>query len=175
MRGSALVGMLASAVILAGCLLSATFVLGVFFKDTDFDENGVRYHKLVDLTNEQEWKDHQDNIHTIDLIGFQIWITNEAASSNSFNLFVDDGEAVTRTTRQGVEDSTTKIINALALPASQKVYLSYSHSLKLLDNEAKVKELAKEGRFHFYAISKNPTIDFVIDSVRVIATITAGN
>lgn len=175
MRGSALAAVLASVAILAGCLLSATFVLQVFFKDTDFDENGVRYHKLVDITNEQEWEDHKDNIHTIDLIGFQLWITNNVASSNSFNLFVDDGDAATETTRAGVEANATKVINALALPASQHVYLTYSKSLKLLDNEEKLKELVKAGKFHFYAISKNPTIDFTLDSVRVIVTITAGS
>lgn len=175
MRGSALVGMLASAVILAGCLLSATFVLQVFFKDTDFDENGVRYHKLVDITSEQDWKDHQDNIHTIDLIGFQIWITNDSTYSNSFNMFVDDGSAPTETTKSGVETNTTRIINALALPANQTKYLTYSTSLKILENEDKLKELVKSGVFHFYVLSKNPVIDIEIDSVRVIATITAGS
>ncbi len=90
-RKSAIAGMLASALLIGGCLLSATFVVQVLFRDSDMGDHTLRYHKLVDITTEPDWQDNKDKIHTIELIGFQLWITNNV-QGNSFNLYVDDGD-----------------------------------------------------------------------------------
>ncbi|MEW6050315.1 MAG: hypothetical protein AB1644_04540 [Candidatus Zixiibacteriota bacterium] len=173
-RRSAIAGMLASALMVGGCLLSATFVVQVLFRDSDMGDHTVRYHKLVDITTEPDWQDNKDKIHTIELVGFQLWITNNI-QGNSFNLYVDDGDDPEQMTRADVDANTTKIINALALPAGEQRYVRYSESLRLLQNEDILKALVKEGKFHFYATSKNPNIDFTLDSVRVIVTLSAGN
>ncbi len=163
--------------ILAGCLLSGTFVSIIFITDKDFTAQSEFYYYYVDLTDDDVWKDHKDNIKDIDLVGFELWVTNHETTSQTFSIYLDDASHPQYTSLSGVEANTTKVLDDLTLAAGPDVqaHITYGQSFKYLRNVETLKNLVDAGAFHYYGVSNGgSSAGYTIDSVRVVITFTAG-
>jgi len=157
-----------------GCLL----VSGTFTITKQFTLSGGSgfYHYLVDITEEKEWQDHKDNIDDIDLVGFEVWFTNNEETAVIFNAYLDDGEATAYDNYDDVNNNTTKILDGLTLAAGpgKTTHLTYGESFKYIKNVPEIKKLVKTGLFHFYGVSSGGTdLGYIIDSAKVVVTFTA--
>ena len=159
------------ALIVTGCyIISGTFV--IIKKFTFTTETGF-YHELVDITNEADWKNHKDEIDDIDLVGFELWFTNNEAFEVTFNAYVDDGAAPEYSTFSEVDANADKVLDNLILPAGPggKTHITYGNSFKFIENVDKLKKAVKSGKFHFYGVSSGGTATgFVVDSAVVVVT-----
>ena len=156
--------------VLTGCLLSGTFVINHKFTLTDM---GDFYFYQVDITNDQIWKDHSDKIDFIDAVGLELYITSTESAAVTFDAYVDDYSDVTFTPGSVPDDATVIIQNMTVSPG--KTFISYAKSLTLLKNLDVLKALAKTGKFDFYAETTGTAgTTFVIDSARVVITLSAG-
>lgn len=165
------------ALLIGGCLISGTFVTDIMILEQDFTtQNLPFYYYFVDLTEDETWEDHADNIKSIDLVGFELWITNHEASDRTFSIWIDDAANPALTTLSGVQANTTKILDGLTIAASTQTYVSYPESFKYIRNLDQLLALLEVGEFHFYGISDGgDTAGYTIDSARVIITFTAGS
>ncbi|MFH1374818.1 MAG: hypothetical protein ABII79_13605 [bacterium] len=162
--------------VLAGCLVSGTFVLSIMlYKDKDLVYNNDFYYDEVDLTEESVWKDHGDNIKNIDVVGFELWATNNSGTTNTINVYATNTTSSldSLSTRTEVSDSATQVIKELPL-ATNKTHISYGQSFKYLINTGILKGLVKNGTFKAFVMLKTPSVDVTVDSLRVIVTLSAG-
>jgi hypothetical protein len=168
-------GVAAALLFLAGCLVSGQFVTIIEIKNTDFrTENGFYYYP-VDLTQEDIWKEHKDNIKDIEVVGFELWIANSQPDTTTFNVYVDDIGNEAYTSKTEVEANATRVIENLKLKPSGQTHITYGQSFKYLRKVETLKTLVEEGSFHYYGLTDVGTVnDYVIDSARVIITFTAG-
>ena len=168
MKILALVGLIAVAAIVSGCLVSGTFII---VDDFSFTAASGFYHYTVDITDNADWKDHKDDIDFIDVVGAEFYITNTGAAE-TFSVYVDDFGDV-HATEGDVEANATPIIEDLTVnPGTTKV--TYAQSLGIIKNVARLKALAKTGQFEYYGTSSgNIGTDFVVDSGKVIITFSA--
>jgi len=173
-------GIVSAAVLLlflAGCLLSGTFVSVIFIADEDFTTQDEFYYYNVDLTENDIWEDHKDNIKDIDLVGFEVWITNHESEVRTFSVYVDEATEPEYTTLSQVQANATIALDNLTLKAGPGVqtHVTYGQSFLYLHNVETLKNLVEDGAFHYYGVSDGgSSAGYTIDSVRVVITFTAG-
>ncbi len=165
----------AIAALLAGCLVSGTFVISEIIQGDEFSTGNGFYYHAVDLRDNETWQDHEDDIESIDVIGFEMWIHNYSASATTFDVWIDDIANDSLTSIGEVEDHATQIIDGLSINPGAN-FVTYGKSLSVLTNTKTLKELLLSGRFHYYGRSSagipGPgTYD--LDSIRVIVTLSA--
>lgn len=171
------VGAAVALVILGGCLLSGTFVLSIMLvRGVDLTYNNDFYFAEVDLTNEQVWKDHEDKIKDIDLVGFELWMTNGTGTANTFAVYVADVTSVLDggSNRSAVESGATVVLEDLPIAATGQTHVTYGQSFKYLVNAETLRTLTKTGAFKAFAFTSSPSVSLTLDSIRVIVTLTAG-
>ena len=64
-----------------GCLVSGTFVITETF---NFSTQTGFYPDAISLVNNSDWEDHRDNLDKIEIVGFELWITNNESVEWSF-------------------------------------------------------------------------------------------
>ncbi len=165
--------LVATCFLLAGCLISGTFVVTIFVEDEEFTTADGFYYYYVDLTTESEWEDHQDAIDNIDVVGFELWINNTSGAATTFDVWVDDGANEPLETLPEVQASATQIIDGLAITDGDN-FITYGQSLAALQNVETLKTLVETGEFHYYGYS-SAVGQYEIDSMRVIVTVSASD
>lgn len=168
-------GLAAVLLFLVGCLVSGQFVTVIEIGNLDFNSENGFYHYSVDLTENDIWDEHKDNIKDIEVVGFELWMTNNQSDTTTFNVYVDDINHEEYTSPAEVENNATIVIKNLKLKPSSQTYITYGQSFKYLQNVEILKDLVHEGQFHYYGLSDGiADMDYIIDSARVIITFTAG-
>jgi hypothetical protein len=168
MKILALAGLITVSALITGCLVSGTFII---VEDFDFTASGGFYHYTVDITDEADWEDHRDDIDMIDAVGAEFYITNTGAAA-TFSVYVDDFGDVHATEGAVTANATVILDEVTVATGSQKI--TYAQSLGIIQNVARLKALAKLGRFEYYGISSvSDTTIFHIDSAKVIVTFSA--
>ncbi len=169
-------GIAAALLFLAGCLISGQFVTVIEIEKDDFSTEHGFYYYPVDLTEEDIWEEHKDNIKDIEVVGFELWMTNKQPDTVTFNVYVDDIDDDSCTSVVEVETNATQVIENLKLKPSGQTHITYGQSFKYLRHVETLKTLVDEGSFHYYGVSNviADTTTYIIDSARVIITFTAG-
>ncbi|MEW5923684.1 MAG: hypothetical protein AB1746_06830 [Candidatus Zixiibacteriota bacterium] len=163
--------MLLLAVALTGCkyIISGTFVI---VKDIEFTAESGFYFYQVDLTDESDWKEHEDDINFIDAVGVVFHIISNEATDVTFNAYVDDYSGI-GSSPTTVPATATKIIDGLVVHPGETT-VSYSESLTFLTGLDRLKKLVKGGQFDYYGTSTgNVGTTFVIDKGKIIITFSA--
>ena len=161
------------AILLAGCLISGTFVLDIKFTAAELARHGNLYYTEVDLTENDIWEDHADELDEVQSVGFEMWITNDGPQT-TFDLYVDKSSGTVFTDPEDVADSTVQVLRGLTLAADRQTHITYGSSFTYLTNISTLTKLAKSGMFHFYATWTQET-DVTLDSIRVVVVISASD
>jgi len=171
--------------LLAGCgLISGTFVLVVkLVENEDLLWQGDYYYHEVDLTTDEVWKDHADEIEYIDLVGFEVWGTF-APPLDSYDVYIARPESplTSLSAPATVQADAIKVLegvtavgveNTFQNPRSDRM-ISYGQSFDFLRNVDSLKAMALDGEFKLWAIpASGDTLDMHIDTLSVIVTFTA--
>lgn len=166
-----MVGAAALGLLFAGCIVSATFIL---VDDFEFTAQSGFYFYQVDITEESDWQDHKDNIDAIDAVGAEFFITNGGSDTVTFTASIDDYSGA-GSNPSNVSPTASAIIEDFRVPPGT-ILISYVQSLGLIRNVARLKALAKTGKFDYYGESSvNPGQAFHVDSAKVIVTVSAGS
>lgn len=168
-----LLGLTLLSLVLGGCLVSGTFIV---VEVIEFGTAAAFYKDAVDLTGNEEWEDHKDDIDRIDVVGFELWMTNPGGSF-TLDAYLDDPNDTAYTTPGEVTANTTQVFGTFTVPASisssQRV-VSYSQSFQYLKNVEAIRRLIRSGAFDFYVLAPGNT-GASLDSVRVVVTVSASS
>jgi hypothetical protein len=160
-----------------GCkIVSGTYVVDTIFYDLSPNGNGDYYYEALDITTNDVWIDHKDDIKDIDNVGFEMWLSNTAASDNTVNCYVADFGSTLHgnSSKSMVMSGATHVLVDVPMPPGTS-FLGYAASFSHIDHLTELKALGEVGQFKFWAIADVQTSDFTIDSLRVVLTLTAGD
>nr|MBN2277568.1 hypothetical protein [candidate division Zixibacteria bacterium] len=161
-----------------GCssLISGTTVIDFHIDGGDISVSGDVYYFQVDLTDEDVWKDHRDQIKNIDNVGFELWLTDTVQIDSSYTLtgelYIAPLETDIYTTIEEVEDNTTLIVQNLEVPSGTTTYIDWNASLEHLTNIDSLKYYAEQGTFTVFGITREAPFKIQVDSATVIVTVT---
>ncbi len=166
--------------LLAGCLLiSGTFLLAIMLvSGEDLAWNDEYYYDSVDFTSESVWEDHSDNLQYIDVVGFELWATNDLASAETYDLYLAglSSSLTGSSPKATVESSATQVLNDVPIAAGPggHTYISYPESFSYSMNTDAVRSLTEQGGFKLFLIPSNNSTSLTVDSLKVVVTFTAG-
>lgn len=160
---------LLTVLLLAGCIVSGTFVI---IEEITFTAQGGFYFHRLDITDDATWEDHKDDIQFIDAVGAEFYITSTEPDDVTFNVYIDDYSS--GPVPVAVPASASKIITDFTVsPGTTRI--DYKKSLSIITNVERLKALARKGMFDYYATSTGSDgTTFVIDSAKIIVTVSAG-
>jgi len=170
----ALLSALLAILIVGGCnLVTGTFVVDINVKNTDIVPHGTFEYFAVDLTTNDTWKNHKDNIKNVDNIGFQLWVTNNG-SAVTWEFYADT-TSVSHADTSSIRANGKQILAGLSL-APGKTYIDWPTSLIYLNSKElpTFKQWVEAGKFDIYALTDKLPYKVTIDSAHVIITVTAG-
>ncbi len=159
---------------LAGCFIVAvTVVVDYEINSADlFQESDFLYFE-VNLTQDDTWNDHKDDIKYIDNVGFIMWAENNGASNASAELYIARTHSDAITTVADVRDSTTRVLSGLTLEPGEN-YIDWASSLGYIENIDTLRAIVESGQFVIYATTTTLPFEVHIDSAIVVVTGTAG-
>lgn len=158
---------LALAILLTGCgIVSVTFLL---YEDIDQASVTSFYYYGVDVTDEEDWEDHKDDIEQVNWVSFELFLTNPGGTDITFNGYVDDADNAVCGTAACAQ-AATRILRNITIPAGTQRHITMGQSFDYMENMLILRDLAVEGAFHFYGVSDGP---FEIDSGTVVVAIVA--
>lgn len=165
------IALLPMVLVLSGCLISGTFVIIDSFS---FTTTTGFYIYAVDVTDESDWADNKDKIDFIDEVGAEFYLRNTGSTDATFSAWVDD-YGTNHANAGAVEANATLVIDSIMVPAGGSLNVSYAQSFNYITGIARLKALAKTGRFDFYGTSTGAVgTTFFLDSAKVIVTVSGG-
>lgn len=155
----------------AGCIISGQFVIlidwgGIVSTDQslDWDE--------VDLTDDDTWQDHKDDIQNIIDVKFEVTIINNLGT-------VATGEVYLSPTLHGsitdVRNNAIRILHGIEVPANSTRTISFEESAAFQENLSAALDLVETGQFYIYGIAENVPFSIEIPhGSRLLITFSAG-
>ncbi len=163
-----------------GCLVSGTFVIVETF---EFSTQTGFYPEAVNLSDNADWEEHRDKLDEVEVVGFELWITNNESVEWKYWAYMDDYDNNCQSL-SCANASTTKflVFDTLTVPASTSStgstkYVTYAKSFNYIKNLDKVKKMIFDGSFNFYGYANGGGSGNggTIDSIRVIITVNASD
>lgn len=168
---------LMAALFAGGCLVSGTFTV---IQTLNFSVQTGFYPEAIDLTDNEDWEEHRENIDRIELVGFELWITDNNSAEWKVSAYMDNYND-TCLSQSCFDTSTTKfqVLKEITIPASNnnngsQKYIAYANSFDFLDNIAAMKAKVLSGQFNVFGIATGGSTG-VIDSLKVIITVNASD
>ncbi len=153
-------------------LFSGTWVIIYEVEEADIDCPGSFYKFTVDLTEEDIWKDHKDDIDNIPDISLTFKLANTGTDTLTGRVYVSPSSTLDDTTE--VKDSATIILDGISVAPGDTLQMTLAHYYDLLQNFDTLKDLVKTGKFTAYAIVPNAPLNMEFSDVIVVVTISAG-
>jgi len=162
---------LAAALVLTGCIVSGQFVVVIDwggFVSTHESLNSEH----IDLTTNETWNDHKDDIQNIVDVKFKVTIRNLASTPASGEVYVSK---TSYSTAPAVKASATRILQGIVIPASSTRTIGFDESATYRENLDTLLDLVKDGQFYIYGIAGDPTFNIEIKTgSQLLVTFSAG-
>jgi hypothetical protein len=109
--------------------------------DTNFDL------RSVDLTENSDWKDHKDQLNSVDDIGFACKITNHESTVATGQIWISEKSY---SSPADVRASAVKILDGIAIAAGGTRSIEWKESADFLSHFNEAKTIIYKEKFHLY-------------------------
>ena len=153
---------------ISGCLVSGTKIFT--YELGDIAVNATAFTRTsVDLTTNDTFNDHIDDIRLIDRVGFTCNIVNTGNPANTISLYFSKDNIPNDA---DVPTMATPLFTNLAVPAGTRT-IGYDESLTLIQNFEAFQAVIETGQFTVYSRATTG-INITIDDPVLIITFTVG-
>lgn len=150
----------------AGCLVSGTEVFG-FLIGTLNVTGGTIAQDTIDLSEDDTFNDHKDEIEVVDRVGFTTQVTNNSAQDALLSVYFS-----TQAELSDPANQATPLFLNVPIPAAGRT-VTYDESLDLLLNFDQLQEAIKGGVITFYTTADS-NFSLTLNDLTMIITFTVG-
>lgn len=160
------------ALLSAGCIISGQFVIlfdwgGIASTDQALES------EPIDLTSDETWQDHKDNIQNIVDVKFEVEIENLLGTTATGEVYMS---ATEYTTVAAVRANAIRILYGIEVPGNSSTTVSFEESAQYQENLSEALDLLETGQFYIYGIAENiPFSVNIPQGSRLLVTFSAGN
>lgn len=130
------------------CITSGNVVIVIDDLPDLVGQTNTAFHpRSVDLTGNSDWKDHRDQLNSVDDIGFACKITNYEATVATGQIWISDKSY---TTPVAVRASAVKILDGIAIAANGTRSIEWKESADFLSNFNEAKTIVYKEKFYLY-------------------------
>lgn len=141
---------LALSLVVTGCIVSGQFIVLLAGTDTIESSDPDLDPLFVDVTQEDIWVDHADEIQAIVDIKFECEFVNNNNSDSAHGELWISAEGYTDI--DDVRENATRVFSGLALGPGESKEVKFSESGDYIENLDTVLDLLEEGQFYVYGI-----------------------
>jgi hypothetical protein len=125
----------------------------------------------IDLTEDEDWQEHRDNITGIQRILFASWVINHSDIAADVQVYISDDCGITDV--DSVKSETDLILDGISVPANDSLYITPLNSIKYLHKPEVLKEFLLAGEACLYWIAREVPFTLEIpDSVTIVVDFT---
>jgi hypothetical protein len=161
----------AVAIIIAGCIVSGQFVIVLNIDNEMVSTNQALSSTLVDLTDNETWKDHEKDIQNIVDVKFEATIVNNRPDSAWGSVYFADREF---TDADSVRAGAVQVLGGIRIPGWDSVQISFSESAVYMPELEKALDFVESGKFYVYGIADTPFSITIRPGARLMITFSAG-
>lgn len=129
------------------CVTSGNIVVVMDLPSVTGQTNTSFNPEFVDLTENDDWKEHKDQVNSVDDIGFACKITNYESSVATGQIWISDKSYSSPT---DVTAHAVKILDGIAVPAGGTRSIEWSESADFLSNFNEAKTIVYTEKFYLY-------------------------
>jgi hypothetical protein len=156
-----------------GCLLSGTYVITFAVEEEIISTQDSINSAAVDLSDNPDWKDHQEDINYVDEVGFTFKVENlSSTDSATGQLFMTDD--ATLTTVAEIKSQATLVVDGIFLGPGEKKHILWNESFDYILNIGYIKDQVESGTFHLYGICRDTPFHVRFYDIIAVITVTAG-
>jgi hypothetical protein len=168
----------ALALLAVGCfeIVNGNFIVVIPLKDRDLttDNSFDRWWVSKDDPDNEDWRDHQDDINHVVDIGFSVTLINNEPSTDATGEFYISKDSLL-TAADLTESSTAafRVISGLVVPAGTTKHITWQESYRYMSNMDVLKKYVMSGEFWLYVKGVETPLNLSLRKTAVIATLNA--
>jgi hypothetical protein len=129
------------------CITSGNIMVVLDLPDLVGQTNTSFNPQTVDLTENGDWKEHKDQLNSVDDIGFACKITNYESSVATGQIWISEKSY---STPDAVRAGAVKILDGIAIPAGGTRSIEWKESADFLSNFNEAKTIVYTEKFYLY-------------------------
>jgi hypothetical protein len=155
-----------------GCIISGQFVIlldwgGIASTDQDLESDSI------DLTGDETWQDHKDDIQNIVDVKFEVEIQNLLGTTATGEVYLSENSYNSVT---DVRNNAIRILHGIEVAGNSTRMISFEESAQFQENLSAALDLVETGQFYIYGIAENiPFSVNIPEGSRLLVTFSAGN
>jgi hypothetical protein len=153
-KGQILLGLFFAALLAAACsLVSGQITFTQDFGSDIESANQTVYKISCDLSDNEDYQDHKDEIKSVEAFGFFVTVKNlgdDAAEGEMWLSFDDLGEAPSIAT---IKASAKQIVGNANLGVGEERTIDFDESQAYIMNLSEIDKAVKDGVFYLYGIT----------------------
>ncbi len=156
-----------------GCLLSGTYVITFNVEKTIISTQDTLNFAAVDLSENDTWADHQEDIKYVDEVAFTFKVENLISTdSTTGQLYITDIDTFTNV--DDIRANATLIVDGIELGPGETKHILWNECFQYILNLDTLKKQVESGTFHLYGICKNTPFHVRFYDIVAVITVTAG-
>jgi hypothetical protein len=144
------------------CITSGNIVVVVNLDKLEGQTNTTFQSLPVNLENNDDWKEHKDQLNSVDDIGFACKITNHEDTVATGQIWISEKNYTTPT---DVAAHATKILDGIMVPANDSTSIEWKDSEKYLSNFTEAKTIVYTEKFHLYFMVAETPFHIDVDDI----------
>ena len=165
------------ALILAGCIVTGTFVITKKVDDFTASTSGLFDAAFVDVTQEEIWQDHKDDIKYISDVRFRGTIRNTSSNLAAGQIYFS--YTGTYTTPAEVREASDAgdafvVFSGFTIQPQGQYFLSFAESSQYRQNLDEALKLLESGQFYMYALTPEDVFSLQVTKAYVMLVLDAG-
>jgi hypothetical protein len=152
-------------------ILSATLQITFYVEDDIYSVDDNVEMASVDLTENEDWDEHHEEVTGIQRAAFATWVINRSSIDAAAQFYVSTN--CTLTTDTQVENEATLVLDGISVPANDSIYVTAEESYQYIQHQDELFDIMLEGAFCLYCIAEeSPFAIEVPESVAVVIDFT---
>lgn len=156
-----------------GCLLSGTYVITYKVEDEIISTEKILNSASVDLSDNDTWADHEEDIKYVDEVAFTFKVKNLISTdSTTGQLYITDIDTFTQV--DDIRSNATLIVDGIELGPGETKHILWNQCFQYILNLDTLKKQVESGTFHLYGICRNTPFHVTFYDIVAVITVTAG-
>jgi hypothetical protein len=152
-------------------LVSTTLQITFYVEDGLYAVEDSVQMAPVDLTDNEDWAEHHDEVTGIQRVLFATWVMNRSAVDAIAQFYISADSALASADQ--VRDEATLILDGITVPADDSIYITAPQSAEYIRNAEELKDFLVEGVFSLYCIAEESPFEIEVpESVAVVIDFT---
>ena len=155
----------------ANCITSGNILVVVDIDNFDAQTDTEFETRRVDLSENEDWKEHKEDINSIDDLGFAVRITNNADVPAAGQLYVWSNPKGATTTVDEVRANAILVLDGIVVEPGKTREIEWGESKSFVKNFVEAKKVIFGEEFYVYFFAAETPFSITVQDLVLIMSV----